>query len=1495
VLVHALDNLKQEHGWVKKSIRRFRDALILLEQSDLPREPYESALRQNLELTHRLVGSPRLTGSPSPAQEKTYPVGRQWQFRYLEALTAQGEARLKLLLEAERLLSRRPPQADSAESGLLGMQEDLYLAISSELFRKGKFPESLHFSEKGHQQLLLRLRPEPKFSDEDRVAYQEELSNYARQVNAAESDEEADALIEEYAEFLEMAREDDPKLVSLFAVDVPMIEEIQSLLRDGEILIKFQRSRDAILVWEVRTESVRGGSIPLTARLTATLKRLGREGGKAGKPDIDYLSQVLLAPIKEVLSKTQSLILLADGELEFLPWAALRIGGRTLVESVSLTFLSSLAQYRSAESLKNLYNSRFLAVEASIPDSALHAFASTRPLSGPDARLDSFKMHWPNYGVVHIGSPVRLIRHDPSVSFVNLTRSTRRFERLQLSDLFSDPIDAHFIALTDVSVEFHPETNLSPTALLIEGLTFKGYPGVLLRTGPFDAEIHKEFMERFYAGFRKMNPGEALRRTQLELAKRHPESFAWAGYRYYGVPGMSDEEKNAFAEEHFRANAKKGADAFKARDWAVAIDRFEKALVLLDYLDNKTFTEKIYKTLSQAAYNDGDYAKAIRYQKAVFPFVRKKDDPEELAQAYYFLGILYSRAEDYGASVESLNQALKIYKENEVLDQLAESYSTLGIVEENALDYGSALEAFNASMEISEEIGEDFNRGRELRRIGRIYYLRLNQYRAARKYFAEAETLFAELKQPEQRVESLLELGLVSEKEGDFPVALGFYEKAQALAEKSDLKPGLAKALLYQANSHWFQGNYQQAFRFQKEAWSIAESIGDLRQQAFIQNTLGLIYWTLNDSTRALTHLRRSLKLAEKVESVLDVATAYNNIGLVHRKDKHYEKSIEFFNMALERDLQLKSKWGQGYTHRNLGMSYLRMGKTDVAETHIRRAVALSREIGNRTNLVKSMLELGNLALQRGQWKDAAVLFSETRDMAGRLNVLEVLWRALRGEGFALVKSGDRKQAVGVYKKAVAVVDRMRAAIKVEEFQNGFLTDKQDVYKELILLLLDTGKVEESFEFAERAKSRSFIDLLGNQKIDLKNDVSQKLYDRLTAQKQSIRTTEEAVGAARAKGDEAEAKRLAGELVEARNRYQDLLIEAKEQNPEISSFVTVESIALPELYELLDESVGLVEYLVTKNELVAWVVTKGNIEVRRTPVTEAELNATVKDYRDRIQNLAPLEDQARKLYGWLVAPVEPLVEKKRVVGIIPHGLLHYISFASLTDGESYWIERHPLFYSPSASVLKYTFARKFEKGEVTKVLALGNPDLGDFNYDLPLAELEALAIKWNFPEVDVFTRGEARESWLKEHISEYQIIHISSHGEFDPVNPLFSSLKLTRDDAADGNLEVNEIFALDIKADLVTLSACQTGLGEITGGDELVGLNRAFIYAGTHAILSSLWRVSDISTAILIKHFYRNYADNNKAESLRKAQLLVKRLYPHPSYWSGFNLTGDYR
>jgi CHAT domain-containing protein len=222
------------------------------------------------------------------------------------------------------------------------------------------------------------------------------------------------------------------------------------------------------------------------------------------------------------------------------------------------------------------------------------------------------------------------------------------------------------------------------------------------------------------------------------------------------------------------------------------------------------------------------------------------------------------------------------------------------------------------------------------------------------------------------------------------------------------------------------------------------------------------------------------------------------------------------------------------------------------------------------------------------------------------------------------------------------------------------------------------------------------------------------------------------------------------------------------------------------------------------------------------------------------------------------------------------------------------MEKFPLFYVPSASVLKFVSHKKrLPKPEVW-VLAVGNPDLGSFNYDLPLAEMEVESMKWDFPKVDILIREKATESWVVKNIGRYDIIHFATHGEFDAINPLFSALKLAKEANYDGNLEVDEVFSLNLKADMVTLSACQTGLGKILAGDEIVGLNRAFIYAGTRSILSALWRVNDLATAVLIKHFYRNYSHLSKAESLQKAQILLMKYFSHPSYWAGLSLTGDY-
>ena len=175
------------------------------------------------------------------------------------------------------------------------------------------------------------------------------------------------------------------------------------------------------------------------------------------------------------------------------------------------------------------------------------------------------------------------------------------------------------------------------------------------------------------------------------------------------------------------------------------------------------------------------------------------------------------------------------------------------------------------------------------------------------------------------------------------------------------------------------------------------------------------------------------------------------------------------------------------------------------------------------------------------------------------------------------------------------------------------------------------------------------------------------------------------------------------------------------------------------------------------------------------------------------------------------------------------------------------------------------------------MLAFGNPDLGDPEKNLEFAELEAKEVKAAYPESSVYIRKEATEEKSKALSANHDILHFATHAKLNEDDPLSSAVLLAREDKEDGRLEVREIFGMDLKANLVVLSGCETGLGKLSTGDELVGLTRAFIYAGTPSVVASLWSVDDSSTAHLMASFYRNLKTMSKVEALRQAQLELIR------------------
>ena len=231
-------------------------------------------------------------------------------------------------------------------------------------------------------------------------------------------------------------------------------------------------------------------------------------------------------------------------------------------------------------------------------------------------------------------------------------------------------------------------------------------------------------------------------------------------------------------------------------------------------------------------------------------------------------------------------------------------------------------------------------------------------------------------------------------------------------------------------------------------------------------------------------------------------------------------------------------------------------------------------------------------------------------------------------------------------------------------------------------------------------------------------------------------------------------------------------------------------------------------------------------------------------------------------------------------------MLHYLPFHALRSPDGrYLIAQYPIYYLSSASLLQFVKEKKTAIGQ--KVLAFGNPDLEDPGKDLQFAEAEALQIQRLYSQSTTLLKKEATEEKSKELSPRHDLIHFAAHAELKEDDPLSSAVLLANEGKDDGRLEVREIFGMDLNANLVVLSGCETGLGKLSTGDELVGLTRAFIYAGTPSVVASLWSVDDSSTAHLMASFYRNLKTMSKVEALRQAQLELIRAKGAATCWPG--------
>jgi len=544
---------------------------------------------------------------------------------------------------------------------------------------------------------------------------------------------------------------------------------------------------------------------------------------------------------------------------------------------------------------------------------------------------------------------------------------------------------------------------------------------------------------------------------------------------------------------------------------------------------------------------------------------------------------------------------------------------------------------------------------------------------------------------------------------------------------------------------------------------------------------------------------------------------------------------------------------------------------------------------------------LGNIYVKDENLSEAVRAYLECIKFGEEINSIS-LWEYYFSLGKVYEKQGNLLEAFNGYNKSIKLIENMRQEFKLEELKRDFMQDKIKVYEHMIELLIKMKKYREAFEYNEKARSRAFLDILANQKIDLHHGIKPELAMKEDELKTRIQYLSCDIKMEKRKQPNPQRTAFIEEssknLQNLKLEYEQVLEQIKMEHPEYMTFISVTPFSLEEIKTWLDKDTVIMEYFLGENKTFLWITGSDSFNTVIIDRPGHDIEQLVREYREyACDNITPeklksnkWKEVSEKLYDILFKEGEKYLSNKSRIIISPHRILHYLPFQVLIDNKgTTLVEKYDITYLPSSSTLKYCKDKNTLKKDRLLAFEPGNFTTGNFS-PLPGTEEEVKAISVYFREKEIYSGPAMKTDILYEKGGDFDILHFATHGSLDSASPLFSFLVFS-----DRSLPVYEIFDLNLNACLVCLSACKTGLGEEANGDELVGLTRAFIYAGTPTICSSLWDVSDVSTSKLMERFYFHLKNTDKAEAMRLAQLDIKKKYSHPFFWAPFVLTGDWR
>ncbi|MEG4323412.1 MULTISPECIES: CHAT domain-containing protein [unclassified Microcoleus] len=864
--------------------------------------------------------------------------------------------------------------------------------------------------------------------------------------------------------------------------------------------------------------------------------------------------------------------------------------------------------------------------------------------------------------------------------------------------------------------------------------------------------------------------------------------------------------------------------------------------------------------------------------------------------------------------------------ESERLIQEARRLFTQGTAE----SYRAALQKFDAARLLYQRLGKSEEEGDILNQMGLIAN-RLGERQQALDYYKESVSISQILAARPGAAITLNNIGSVYYALGEKQQALDYYNQVLSLIREMSDRPGAAinlnNLLNIPANSDTSLGDRPGQPIPLSNILNISPNTraleGDRTVEATTLNNIGLAYKDLGEKQKAKEHFDRALTLFRAMGDRGGEATTLNNIGLVYSDLGENQKALEYYNQSLPLRQVTGDRRQEAVTLNNIGNVYSALGEKQKALEYHNQSLSLSRAVGNPS---LEALTFYNIAFAK-------------RDL------------------------GNFTEALTNIEASIKIIENLRTKIASPELRTSYFATVQDYYEFYIDLLMQLHKTNpksgydtKALEASERSRARSLLELLKESNSNIREGVAPELLQQEQRLQQQLDTIEQRriQLVSSPSPNQAQVAEIDKQRLVLLQEYQQNQTQIRSASPRYAALTQPQPLTLAQIQkQILDENTILLQYSLGEDRSYLWVVTSKELTSYELP-KRADIETAAKNFRDtttdaRSRNIPQrVAETSTALSQLILQPAAAQLGQKRLL-IVPDGVLHYTPFAALTmpqkTGENAnlpLIAQHEIITLPSVStlaILRQNYADRKPpdrtlailadpvfsptderiKGQITPATTekLESKNLG-LNRSLrsssmawppkrlPFTRDEAKIIFALLPTasgVESFDFAASRATATDRNLANYQIVHFATHGMANSENPELSGILMSMVDdkgnPVNGFLRLTDIFYLKLAANLVVLSACQTGMGQNIKGEGMVGLTRGFMYAGAQRVAVSLWSVDDEGTALLMQKFYRKMLQEKlaPAAALRAAQMemMQDKKWQSPYYWAAFTLQGEWR